>query len=70
MLYIVFGAAFFLRLAKEKDVPNPSEVELSKTKMLQIANEKYTILQPKTTPLFLKKINKYRPYFPPFLTSN
>ena len=33
MLYIVFGAAFFLRLAKEKDVPNPSEVELSKTKM-------------------------------------
>jgi len=37
---------------------------------LQIANEKYTILQPKTTPLFLKKINKYRPYFSPFLTSN
>jgi len=33
MLYIVFGAAFFLRLAKEKDVPSPSEVELSKTKI-------------------------------------
>jgi len=34
---------------------------------LQIANEKYTILQPKSAPLYLKKINKYRPYFPPFL---
>jgi len=33
MLYIVFYTVFFLRLAKEKDTPSPSEVELSKTKM-------------------------------------
>ena len=38
--------------------------------LMQIANEKYTILQPKSAPLYLKKINKYRPYFPPSLTSN
>jgi hypothetical protein len=25
---------------------------------MQIANEKYTILQPKTTPLYLKKISE------------
>jgi hypothetical protein len=30
-------------------------------KKLQIANEKYTILQPKTTPLFLKKISETPP---------
>ncbi len=38
------------------------------TVSVQIANEKYTILQPKSAPLYLKKINKYRPCFPPFLT--
>ena len=33
MIYIVLYTIFFLRLAKEKDAPSPSEVELSKTKM-------------------------------------